>query len=141
MSNLKGLENVTLLKFDVVDSEQINAAMDAIKKETGGALTYLINNAGRNHFMPILDEAIGTAKKLFDINVWGTLVVAKAFAPLVIKAQGTVVHITSITGYSTVPYMGKIPDPSTILSSLHGKKAFSTYQVYPYVYMVHRNGP
>lgn len=58
--------------------------------------------------MPILDEDIEKAKNIFDINVWGTVAVTKAFAPLVIKAKGKIVNITSTAGYLNVPYMGKL---------------------------------
>jgi 1-acylglycerone phosphate reductase len=107
MSKLKDLENVTLLQLDVVEASHITAAVEAVTKATGGSLNYLISNAGRNHFMPILDEDIDTIKGLFDINVFGPIALTKAFAPLVIKAKGVIAFITSISGYLNIPYMGK----------------------------------
>lgn len=106
MSKLKDLQNVTLLTLDVVEPTHISAAVEAVRKETGGTLTYLINNAGRNHFMPVLDEDLHAARRIYDVNVWGPLAVTQAFAPLVIKARGKIVFITSITGYINMPYMG-----------------------------------
>jgi len=115
MSKLKDLPNVTVLNLDITDSKSIKAAVDAVAKETGGTLNYLVNNAVRNHFMPILDENIEKTKELFNINVWSPLEVTQAFSPLVIKAKGSFVFITSIAGYGNTLWMGK---SSRVLNSL-----------------------
>jgi NAD(P)-dependent dehydrogenase (short-subunit alcohol dehydrogenase family) len=107
MSKLKDLDNVTLLQLDVVDPAHIKAAVEAVSKHTGGTLDYLISNAGHNHFMPILDEDLDTVKALFDVNVFGPMALTKAFAPLVIKAKGSIAFVTSISGYINIPWMGK----------------------------------
>jgi 1-acylglycerone phosphate reductase len=108
MLKLKELENVTLLELDVVKSSHITAAVEAVTKVTGGSLNYLISNAGRAHYMPILDENIDTVKDLFEINVFGPMVLTKAFAPLVIKAKGVIAFITSVLGYMNVPFIGTL---------------------------------
>ncbi|RYP10559.1 hypothetical protein DL765_008063 [Monosporascus sp. GIB2] len=106
MSKVEGMPNVRLLQLDVTKLTDIRAAAATVSEETGGSLTYLINCAARNHFMPLLDEDIETGKALYDTNVWGPLAVTQAFAPLLIKAKGTVVFITSLSGYLNVPYQG-----------------------------------
>ncbi|KAH8700862.1 putative hydroxybutyrate dehydrogenase [Talaromyces proteolyticus] len=106
MSKLQGLPNVTLLTLDVKETDQIAAAAKVVSDQTGGTLDYLINNAGRNHFMPILDEDLNATRAIFDTNVWGPVAVTQAFAPLLIKAKGQIVFITSISGYINVPWMG-----------------------------------
>ncbi|AEO70552.1 f70860f3-57bc-4a17-a497-b85ae4cbfba3 [Thermothielavioides terrestris] len=106
MSKLESLPNVKLLQLDITNSADIRAAADAVSKETGGTLTYLVNCAAQNHFMPLLDQDIEAGKALFETNVWGHLAVTQAFAPLLIKARGTVVFITSLSGYLNVPYQG-----------------------------------
>lgn len=109
MTALKGLPNVTTLTLDIVKPDQVKNAVDTVTKQTGGTLDYLINNAGRNHFMPVLDEDLDTVRKLFEVNFYGPLAVTQAFAPLLIKAKGMAVFITSISGYVNVPFMGKCP--------------------------------
>ncbi|CAJ2500628.1 Uu.00g034810.m01.CDS01 [Anthostomella pinea] len=106
MSSLKGLSNVTLLKLDVVEPADIRAAVEAVTSSTGGTLNYLISNAGRNHFMPILNEDLERVKQLFEINFFGPIALTQAFAPLLIKAKGMAVYVTSISGYLNIPYMG-----------------------------------
>jgi 1-acylglycerone phosphate reductase len=108
MSALAGLQNTTLLALDVAGLEQITAAVEAVRNETGGTLDVLINNAGRNHFSPVLDIDIAAAKNVYETNLWGPLAMIQAFAPLLIKAKGTIVSITSISGYVNVPHMGKL---------------------------------
>jgi 1-acylglycerone phosphate reductase len=105
MSALEGLANVTHVPLDVTDAQQIQNAVELILNESGGSLDILINNAGRNHFSPALDIDLAEAKKIFDINFWGPLLLTQKFAPLVIKAKGSIVNITSISGYVNVPYM------------------------------------
>lgn len=107
MSALADLQNTTLLVLDVGNPDQISTAVEAIAKETGGTLDILINNAGRNHFSPVLDIDIAAAKKVYETNLWGPLAMIQAFAPLVINAKGTIVSVTSISGYVNVPHMGK----------------------------------
>lgn len=113
MSDLSGLPNVTTLTLDVVKSTDIRAAVEVVTKQTGGTLNYLVSNAGRNHFMPILDEDLDVVRNIFDINFYGPLAITQAFAPLLIKAKGMAVYITSISGYVNVPFMGRCPERST----------------------------
>jgi NAD(P)-dependent dehydrogenase (short-subunit alcohol dehydrogenase family) len=107
MSKLDGLPDVVLLALDVTQPDQIAAAVKAVSEKTGGTLDYLINNAGRNHFMPILDEDLNKTRAVFETNVWGPVAITQAFAPLLIKAKGQIVFTTSISGYVNVPWMGK----------------------------------
>lgn len=111
MSNLDGLPNVTMLTLDVVKTDDIKAAAELVTKQTGGTLNYLVNNAGRNHFMPILDDDLDAVRNLFEINFYGPLAITQAFAPLLIKSKGMAVYITSISGYINVPFMGKCLEP------------------------------
>ena len=105
---LAKLRNVIPVRLNVVNPEPIAAAKELVAKEADAdGLTHLINNAACNHFMPILDEDIDECKRVFDTNVWGPLAIKKAFAPLLIKAKGKIVSITSISGHVNVPWMGK----------------------------------
>jgi 1-acylglycerone phosphate reductase len=107
MSALTELPNVTLLSLDITQAAHITSAVEVVERETGGALDILINNAGENHYMPVVDIEIAEAKRIFDTNFWGALTVIQSFAPLVIKAKGSIVSITSIAGHCNVPYMGQ----------------------------------
>ena len=84
VSELENLSRVTLLTLDITQSSHIAAATESVRRETSGTLDYLVNNAGRNHFSPILDASVEESKRVFDINLWGTLAITHAFVPLVI---------------------------------------------------------
>ncbi|KAL4862159.1 hypothetical protein BDV12DRAFT_179192 [Aspergillus spectabilis] len=105
MSDLADSPNITFLPLDVTKPEQITAAVASVSESTGGTLDYLINNAGNNRYMPVLDEDLDACRALFEINVWGAVAVIKAFAELVIKARGVVVGISSVGGHVNTPYM------------------------------------
>jgi 1-acylglycerone phosphate reductase len=108
MASLKNFPTVTLVSLDVTSPSDIKAAVEFATKETGGTLDFLISNAGLGHFSPILDEDIEKAKEIFEVNVWGPMALTKAFAPLVMRAKGSIVYVTSIGGYSNTPWMGRL---------------------------------
>ncbi|KAJ3554840.1 hypothetical protein NPX13_g10501 [Xylaria arbuscula] len=60
-----------------------------------GKLDILINNAGCDFLMPLLDVNIEEAKRFFDVNFWGALAVTQAFSPMIIKAKGIILNYSS----------------------------------------------
>jgi short-subunit dehydrogenase len=110
MRELTGLANVTFLTLDVVKSSEIKATAKAVSEKTGGALDYFISNAGRNHFMPILDEDLDTTREIFEIDFLAPIALTQAFAPLLIKAKGMAVYIASTAGHLNITFMGRRPD-------------------------------
>jgi 1-acylglycerone phosphate reductase len=117
---LNNLDHVTLVKLDMEDSEQIASAIHAVRKEAYGSLRYLINNAGQNQFKPLLDENIEEAERLYQVNVFGPLIMVQAFAPLLIQGNGTVMFISSVSGHLNIPWQGWSYF-SSILSSFLGR--------------------
>ncbi|KAI0095586.1 cytochrome P450 [Daldinia grandis] len=73
MAKLRDLPNVMPLALDVIKLTDIRAAVEAVSKETGGTLDYLISNAGRNHFFKLLcpphGEVMGRSGKYY--KSWG----------------------------------------------------------------------
>jgi 1-acylglycerone phosphate reductase len=112
MTKLDNLPNVRLLTLDITKPEDVRAAVASVKKETGGSLDFLVNNAGQARYMPMLDESpdMGPAKDLFEINVWSQLRMVQEFAPLLMEAKGTAAYISSLSGYLNNPYMGRFSD-------------------------------
>jgi len=56
--------------------------------------------------IPLLDADIETAKAMFDLNVFAPIALAQAFAPLLIRSQGTILNIGSIAGLVPFPWQG-----------------------------------
>ena len=119
MASLEDLPSVTLLSLDVTSTSSIAAAVQTVKLQTDGRLTYLVNNSGSQYLSPILDADIDMAKEMYEVNVWGVVAVTKAFAPLIVKEKGTVVNIASIAGCLNPPWMGKSTSLRPLTSQLY----------------------
>ncbi|KAI0135838.1 NAD(P)-binding protein [Daldinia grandis] len=114
--SLSRAANVTSLTLDVLSSESIAAAVESVKKETGGTLDVLINNSGGIILLPALDTSMEAGKRLFDLNFWAPLAMLQAFAPLLIEAKGCIVNNSSASAYS----------PMALTSVYNGSKAALT---------------
>jgi len=113
MSGLDKLPNITLLQLDVTSVTDIAAAVAAVRSATsgGGKLDYLVNNSGRQYWMPLLDSDLEEGKAVFEVNFWGVLRTVQAFAPLLTARKGEkggeggmVVNIGSIVTALYAPY-------------------------------------
>ncbi|KAK8032108.1 short-chain dehydrogenase/reductase [Apiospora arundinis] len=78
-----GLETMVM---DVTSESSISEAVSYVSKLTGGRLDILINNAGLLHIMPFADTAPADARRVFDVNVLGTISVTHAFLPLLVAS-------------------------------------------------------
>ena len=58
----------------------------------------LVNNAAILSFSPIEWTPVSTFKRLAEVNLWGMVDVTKTFLPLVKKARGRVVNMSSAAG-------------------------------------------
>ncbi|KAI1328819.1 putative short-chain dehydrogenase/reductase [Xylariaceae sp. FL0255] len=102
---------IQVLRLDVQDKTSIEAAVEELSEATGGTLDILVNNSGVGYMMPLLDADIDEARKLFDVNIWGTLAVTQACAPLLRATAdrdlpARIVNIGSVTSRMQVPWQG-----------------------------------
>ena len=96
-----GIEVITL---EVTEQKSILDCFDHIKTATEGwGLDMLINNAGINYTVPALDISLESARQIFETNVFAVMSICQAFAPLLIRAKGTIVMIGSLAG--VIPYV------------------------------------
>jgi len=105
-SDLSKLPNVSVLKLDVHSQTSITSCRDTIAQDTNGKLDVLVNNAGIESQSPLLDADIAAAKELYDVNVWGPLLVTQAFAPLLIRSKGIIVNQSSIDAALNMVWVG-----------------------------------
>ncbi|KAL4875004.1 putative short-chain dehydrogenases/reductase [Aspergillus karnatakaensis] len=103
LSETKGIH---ILELEVTSPASIRACATAVAGITGGSLDILVNNAGVNHVIPLLDVEIEDAKKTYDVNVWGMLSMAQAFAPMLMKARGTMCNVSSVSGEMVFAWAG-----------------------------------
>jgi 1-acylglycerone phosphate reductase len=103
---LRSASNVTILALDVTSSSAISNAASVVRKETGGALDVLINNAGATMSKPALDASIAEIKSLFDLNFFGAIEMIQVFRDMLVKAKGCIVNNASIGGVRPLVFGG-----------------------------------
>jgi 1-acylglycerone phosphate reductase len=109
--------NVRVLVLDTTSPSSITAAADAVSKETGGTLDYLVNNAGAGLVSPFLDTDLSAARALFDVNFWGVLNCIQGFKTLLVEGKGCIVNVASIAGVVPNPYESMYSFPSLACTS------------------------
>jgi NAD(P)-dependent dehydrogenase (short-subunit alcohol dehydrogenase family) len=95
------------IQLDVTSANDIAAALNYLAGEVGDAgLTGLVNNAGIGVVGPLEIVSLAELRQQFEVNVIGVIAVTRALLPLLRKARGRVVNMSSIAGRATMPYMG-----------------------------------
>jgi NAD(P)-dependent dehydrogenase (short-subunit alcohol dehydrogenase family) len=102
-----GSERLTPVMLDVTDAGQIAAAADLIGKEVGEAgLDGLVNNAGVSIPSPLETIPIEDFRRQIEVNLTGQVAVTQAALPLIRKARGRIVFLSSIGGRIAFPLTG-----------------------------------
>lgn len=94
---------VEALELDVTREDQIAAAARSC-----GDVTLLINNAGIAQSQPLLGgSGLTSIRAEFDTNVFGPLLLSRAFAPVLqANGGGAVVNILSVLSWLSLPGLG-----------------------------------
>jgi NAD(P)-dependent dehydrogenase (short-subunit alcohol dehydrogenase family) len=91
--------DVVPLRLDVTDPAQVAAAA-----EVASDVNIVINNAGVELRAPLLGDDLGPLREEFEVNYFGTLAVARAFAPvLAANGGGALVNMLSALSFVAVP--------------------------------------
>lgn len=104
LRELDAIENIHAISLDVTLQQEIDAAVKTIR-ERGHGLHGLVNNAGVLIAGPAIETDLEQMKWMFDVNVFGVHRITRAFAPLLIKSKGRIVHIGSIAGSIGIKYL------------------------------------
>ena len=75
-----------------------------ISTRTKDRLDVLVNNAGIIYTIPAVDADISHTRKLFDVNVFGPMLMVHYLHRQIIAAQGRVINVSSIAGVSPYVY-------------------------------------
>jgi NAD(P)-dependent dehydrogenase (short-subunit alcohol dehydrogenase family) len=93
--------------LDVTDRQSIHAAADAIGGRLGArGLAGLVNNAGIVVPGPIELVPLEDFRRQLEVNVVGQMAVTQAMLPLLRKARGRIVNVSSASGLISTPYVG-----------------------------------
>jgi NAD(P)-dependent dehydrogenase (short-subunit alcohol dehydrogenase family) len=100
-------EKLIPLQVDVTKPEQVQAAGDRIAAEVGEAgLLGLVNNAGVAVAGPMEFTELEDIRWQFEVNYFGQIAVTQAVMPLLRKAKGRVVNMSSVSGRFVYPFFG-----------------------------------
>lgn len=105
LAALGEIENVTPLKVDVRNPEQIQAALEEVTRR-GTGLYGLVNNAGIGGLGLLSTWTDAEMGDIFDVNVFGPHRMTNAFLPLLVESGGRIVNIGSQGGMITSKYYG-----------------------------------
>lgn len=95
------------VRLDVTDAHSVTEAVDAVARETGETgLWGLVNNAGIVVAGPLEGLPLDEIRRQFDVNVFGVIAVTQAVLPLLRRARGRIVNISSINGRLASPWSG-----------------------------------
>jgi len=93
--------------MDVNNEDSVRSAFARISEETGeNGLCGLVNNAGIAVAAPMEFIPIEKLRYQLETNVIGQVRVTQAFLPLVRKARGRIVNVSSIAGFTAFPFKG-----------------------------------
>ena len=95
-----------VLKLDVTDQSQIDAAIKAAEKQFGG-IDVLVNNAGIGYFAAVEESEEKEVRRMFEINVFGMGRMIQAALPgMRRRRKGLIVNISSVAGLRSFPSLG-----------------------------------
>ncbi|XP_043854102.1 D-beta-hydroxybutyrate dehydrogenase, mitochondrial isoform X2 [Dromiciops gliroides] len=124
-------ERMKTVQLDVCDSAEVEKAIQFIQenlKDPKEGMWGLVNNAGISTFGEVEFTSLETYKEVAEVNLWGTIRTTKASLPLLRRAKGRVVNISSMLGRMASAAR------STYCITKFGVEAFSDclrYEMYP----------
>ncbi len=94
-------ENIKTLRFDISQSDKIEAFIENATKELGGNLDCIINNAGVTQDNLAIRMSLEEWQKVININLTSTFLMSKSAIKKMLKNKsGRIVNITSIVGHT-----------------------------------------
>lgn len=101
-----GREGALVLKLDVTDQAQIDAAVQAAEAHFG-RIDVLLNNAGIGYFGSVEESEDAEVRRMFDINVFALGRMTAAVLPgMRQRRSGTIINIASLAGLKPFPALG-----------------------------------
>ena len=106
LQEFSGSSQALVLKLDVTDNAQIDAAVKAAH-DRFGRIDVLVNNAGIGYFGAVEESEEDQVRRMFDVNVFGLGRMTQAVLPgMRQRRSGSIVNIASLAGISPFPGLG-----------------------------------
>lgn len=102
-----GQDRVTPVFLDVTDPSSVDDAARTVASAVGGkGLSGLVNNAASATFGPVETVPIAEVEREFAVNVIGPLRLIQTCLPLLRRARGRLVNVSSVNGFLSIPTSG-----------------------------------
>ncbi|MEI6193904.1 MAG: oxidoreductase [Verrucomicrobiota bacterium] len=106
LAEFAGQSKALVLKLDVTDQSQIDAAIKVTGEKFGG-IDVLVNNAGIGYFAAIEEGEEDEVRRMFEINVFGMTRMIQAVLPgMRQRRKGCIVNVSSLAGLRSAPALG-----------------------------------
>ncbi|MFZ6799639.1 oxidoreductase [Undibacterium sp. Di24W] len=103
IKDLGAIGDALVLKLDVTDAAQAEAAVDAAK-EKYGHIDVLVNNAGIGYFAAMEESEEAEVRKMFDVNVFGLSRMIHVVLPgMRARRKSFIINFSSIAGLCAFP--------------------------------------
>jgi NAD(P)-dependent dehydrogenase (short-subunit alcohol dehydrogenase family) len=96
-------DRLRLLELDVTSETDRRAASEWVARELGGRLDALVNNAGYGLFGALESCTEAEIRDQFEVNFFGSVLLARALLPALRSAGGCLVQFSSVLGYVGLP--------------------------------------
>ncbi|MEM7348934.1 MAG: SDR family oxidoreductase, partial [Chloroflexota bacterium] len=102
-----GSNRLKPIVIDVTQADTIASAVTELSEQVADSgLDGLINNAGIAIGGPLEFLPIQNLQQQLEVNVVGQIAVTQAFLPLLRKAQGRIINMSSVSGRIAFPFFG-----------------------------------
>jgi len=91
--------------LDVTKPDQVQGLVQLVGRDNDHGLDALVNNAGVSEGGPIESVSDNAWQSHFDVNVFGLVRVTRELLPLLRRAKGRVVNMSSLGGRSSAPML------------------------------------
>ena len=97
----KNFKGVKILKFDISQSDKIEAFIENATSELGGNLDGIVNNAGVTQDNLAIRMSLDEWQRVININLTSTFLMSKfAIKKMLKNKSGKIVNITSVVGHT-----------------------------------------
>ena len=111
--------NLTPILLDITNAEQIQEAREIVWRAIGDReLVGLVNNAGIAVDGPLEFIAIANLRRQFEVDVIGQIAVTQAFLPMLRKAKGRIINMSSEAGIAALPFFSALSASKFALEAL-----------------------
>ncbi|KAM4622738.1 alpha-N-acetylglucosaminidase [Discoglossus pictus] len=96
------VDTFEILQMDITDQQSVLTAMEKVKEQR---VDILVCNAGVGLMGPLEIHSYDTIKKIFDVNLFGTIGTVQAFLPgMKQRRSGQIIISSSVGGLQGVPF-------------------------------------